>query len=379
MKYIADFDSKFNKGISYAYSLSGSTKITYIAKTLNSITEKDSHVEIISTSLPLSNSGIVRGKEYDYNEGVSVKLFGSFGCKNKILKGIRYYLLLFKLFIYLLFHVKKRETIIVYHELKYINCFSLLKKLKKFKLILEVEEIYGDVKNCKKTINKELDFFKKADAYIFPTELLNSKINVKNKPYAINHGTYNVEKQIANKFDDGKIHCVYAGTFDVRKGGALFAIKSAKFLSEKYHLHVLGFGNNDDTNLVKKTIEEVNSLGKCTVTFDGLKSGEEYIKFIQSCHIGLSTQNPNAKFNDTSFPSKVLSYMANGLRVVSIKIKALETSAVNELLYYYNEDNPEEIAKAIQSVNVLDNYDSRAKISELDEQFNQDIKKLLRG
>ena len=106
-------------------------------------------------------------------------------------------------------------------------------------------------------------------------------------------------------------------------------------------------------------------------------SGEEYIKFIQSCDIGLSTQNPNAAFNETSFPSKVLSYMANGLRVVSIKIEVLKSSAVNELLYYYDINNPEAIANAIKGVDMSSLYDSRERIKELDKKFREEIKNLL--
>lgn len=373
MKYLCYYDKNFDEGRNYA--LAATTKIDYIAKAINELGED---VELISAST-ISSKGHFAKRTEILGSGIKLKLFRAYKWGNVFQKIWATIYFKLAIFFYLLFNVKKGEKIIAYHSLAYMREIKLAKAIKKFNLILEVEEIYGDVINKDNITENELKFFNKADAYIFPTELLNDKVNKNNKPHVINHGTYNVEKQISNKFDDGKIHCVYAGTFDVRKGGALFAIKSAKFLSEKYHLHVLGFGNTDDTNLVKKTIEEVNSLGKCTVTFDGLKSGEEYIKFIQSCHIGLSTQNPNAKFNDTSFPSKVLSYMANGLRVVSIKIKALETSGVHELLYYYNEDNPEEIAKAIQSVKVLDNYDSRVKISELDKQFKQDIKKLLRG
>ena len=131
--------------------------------------------------------------------------------------------------------------------------------------------------------------------------------------------------------------------------------------------------------MVKQTIEEVNALGKCKVTYDGLKSGDEYIKFIQSCHIGLSTQNPNASFNDTSFPSKVLSYMANGLRVVSVKIKVLETSSINDFLYYYQGEDPQKIAKAIMSVSVKDNYDSRSVIYKLDNAFSEKLRMLFKG
>ena len=132
-----------------------------------------------------------------------------------------------------------------------------------------------------------------------------------------------------------------------------------------------------EKNLLINTIDEISKKTKCNITYDGLKSGEEYIRFLQSCHIGLSTQNPNAAFNDTSFPSKVLSYMANGLKVVSVKIKALETSDVIDLLYYYDEQKPEKIAKAITAIEINDNYDSVNFIKNLDEKFKEELVEFL--
>jgi hypothetical protein len=106
-------------------------------------------------------------------------------------------------------------------------------------------------------------------------------------------------------------------------------------------------------------------------------TGEAYIEFIQSCDIGLSTQDPNAAFNATSFPSKILSYMANGLKVVSIRIPAIEQSAVGDMLFYYDEQTPEQIAKAILSVDMSAEYDSRKLILELSKKFQCDLEKLM--
>ena len=106
-------------------------------------------------------------------------------------------------------------------------------------------------------------------------------------------------------------------------------------------------------------------------------SGEDYIRFIQSCDIGLSTQNPDAAFNATSFPSKVLSYLANGLRVVSIRIPAIEQSAVGSKLFYYEKQTPEEIAKAILAVNMNEQYDSRQLIADLAVDFEEKLSYLL--
>ena len=106
-------------------------------------------------------------------------------------------------------------------------------------------------------------------------------------------------------------------------------------------------------------------------------SGEDYIRFLQSCDIGLSTQNPDAAFNATSFPSKILSYMANSLQVVSIRIPAIEGSAIGEYMYYYDRQTPEEIAKAIMSVDMSNGMDPRQVIAGLDGTFRRHLKKLL--
>ena len=353
--------------------LAAINKIDYICK---SIVANDQTAEIISGCIA-SSKGHYKGKTKQLADGVTLKTFSCYKWGNIFQKLWTTVYAFFAIFFYLLFHAKKNEKILVYHSTGYIRAIKWAKFFKGFKLILEVEEIYGDVSGSKKTIKKELSFFKKADAYIFPTELLNQKINVKNKPYVIIHGTYNVEKPIGVKHDDGRIHCVYAGTFDPRKGGVAAAAAAGAFLDENYHVHILGFGgDNDKKNLLQK-IDKVNALSKCQVTYDGLLSGQEYIKFIQSCDIGLSTQNPDAAFNATSFPSKVLSYMANGLRVVSIKIEALETSAVSDLLYYYEKNTPEAIANAIKRIDMSVPYDSRERIEELDKKFTEDIKKLL--
>ena len=178
------------------------------------------------------------------------------------------------------------------------------------------------------------------------------------------------------KYSDDKIHVVYAGTFDPRKGGAT-AAAATEWLSEKYHIHILGFGSSNDTEHIKKVIQNTNEKSKATVTYDGLLSGEDYIQFLQKCQIGLSTQNPDADFNSTSFPSKILSYMANGLRVVTIRIPAIESSDVGQNLYYYDNQTPQDIAKAIMSVDLNDGYDGRVRIAELDKQFRNDLKILL--
>ena len=232
---------------------------------------------------------------------------------------------------YLKENLTENDKIIIYHSLGYYKLYKWIKKVTKAKILLETEEIYSDVGKTRfVTREKEINSFKFADGYIFPTELLDKIVNVDKKPSVIIHGTYRVEKECGKSFGDGLTHIVYAGTFDPRKGGVQAAAAAAEFLPCGYHVHILGFGTENDKKLLLKTIKDVSEKTECKVTFDGLKSGSDYIEFIQSCDIGLSTQNPDAAFNGTSFPSKILSYLSNGLKVVSIKIPAVEESAVGK-------------------------------------------------
>jgi glycosyltransferase involved in cell wall biosynthesis len=245
-------------------------------------------------------------------------------------------------------------------------------------LILEVEEIYGKIIPSKIFDRQENKIIEAADKYIFSTEMLKAKLNQNEKPYSVIYGTYQVEEDRSVKFDDKKIHVVYAGTFDPRKGGALAAAAAAEFLPENYHVHIIGFGSKEQIEKLQDTVDSINKKSKATVSYDGLLRGEDYILFLQKCHIGLSTQNPDAEYNDTSFPSKILSYMANGLRVVTIRIKAIETSAIGDKVYYYEKQNPKDIAEAILSIDLNEPYDSRKILKELDAKFSTEIKALLK-
>lgn len=269
------------------------------------------------------------------------------------------------------------DTLIVYHSLSLMKSVRRIIKKKKIKFILQVCEIYSDVIGDKKRRKEETDFIKEADAYIFSSGMLEEQLNTDNKEYAICLGTYKEAADFTHTKNDKKIHAVYAGTLDPRKGGAAAAAATAKYLPENYHIHLLGFGSEKETEFLRKHIENISSQSKCSVTYDGCLSGNEYLKFIQSCDIGLSTQNPDAEFNTTSFPSKILSYMSNGLRVVSIRLPAIETSDVGKYMYYYDTQTPEEIAKAIMSVDINDSYNGRGLVAELANQFSDNMKRIL--
>lgn len=370
--YICGYANE-NSTIKRNFSPAGASKMEYVFGCF----EKLGNNYIVYSTCQVKSQRFVRKQR-----GQNIVYRASFRTRNKYTFWLERIFAIIQLFFYLL-SVKRNDYVVVYHERFYLRCIKLVSYLKRFRLIYEIEEIYTIAKQYKqKCINKEIKDLTKGikknlTGYIFPTDLLNEKINRNNLPFVLIHGTYNVEKDYGEKFNDGRIHCVYAGTFDPRKGGVTAAVDAAQFLDSKYHIHILGFGNEKDKESLINQIDEISKKTKCKITYDGLKSGEEYHRFIQKCDIGLSTQNPNAAFNDTSFPSKILSYMANGLRVITVKIPAVESSGIGKYVYYYEEQTPESIANAIKNVDFNDGYCGCEIIKELSVKFLSDLDKLL--
>lgn len=353
------------------------TKSMYVTEALKAIAGNET-VKVLSLAQTLHRKWYWAPATVEvFDENEIDEVIPSIGSPIRLVRGLNLIILNIYLLCYLLFRVKKEDTVVMYHSCSYATAMIIAHKLRKLRFVLEVEEIYQDVNDLSKRLQRaEYDVFNRASTYIFSSTLLNDAININRKYAVISHGTYKVERDRKCKFNDGKIHVVYAGTLNPKKGGAMTAA-GLSTLSDEYRVHILGVGSPDQIKMIKENAKHSTNAGGAEVTYDGFYSGEDYIRFIQSCDIGLSTQNPDAAFNATSFPSKILSYMANGLRVVSVRIDAVETSAVADLITYYDEQTPEAIAKAITDVDMSEPYDSRARIAELDARFREELKRLI--
>ena len=307
-----------------------------------------------------------------------LEMLPAWGRRGRVHNGIGRVLFSVRLFFRLMTLVGKGDTVWVYHSLGLMSVVRWLKCFKRFRLILEFEELYGDVRGIGSVSRRELGFARLADAYIFPTEALHERVNTKGKPYAVAHGAYTLPSVSgASEPERDGIHVVYAGTLDPHKGGVYAAMDAAAHLPKGYHVHILGTGTPQQVRDMRTYLEQVKLACACELTYDGVLHGDAYSRFLQGCHIGLSTQDPRGAFNATSFPSKILPYMANGLRVVSARIPVVEQSRVGGEPVYYDEPTPTAIARAIRSVGPHDERRGPAVIAELDRAFLTDLKRLM--
>lgn len=353
--------------------VSSISKMNYIS----SLLENEDSVTLISRSYSIINKIMYSRKKKigDSSYLINFKSYWSFG---RITQNLNRLYVNKQLENYCLKNIKSTDVVVIYHSTDDLKLIELLKQKIGCKIVLEVEEIYADVTNDKDLKLRELKAFENCDGFIISVEELYQALKIK-KPYIVINGTYKPESLREVSFDDTMIHCVYAGTFDQTKGGALAAVKAAEFLPKQYHMHILGFGTEKQVINLKNEINKVQNKTNCILTYDGLKSGEEYIEFLQKCHIGLCTQIPDAKYVETSFPSKILVYLANGLRVLSVYIPTIANSKVGNLLYYYNEQNPQVIAQAIRNIDISKPYNSRNELITIDNLAKNEIKELIRN
>ncbi len=373
MKYIGFYSNESVKKMNLDVPLAAKTKMSYIARIIE---EELGSCEIISSAPTAEKRGWFNRRTVSAGRRSTLEVMATFGCGSPILKKVQIIFSQFGLLLCLLRNTRKNENVLVYHSLYLMIPVWIAMKLKKFNLILEMEELYSDVLEKQGFIRTlELKYCRLGKAYLFPTAYLKKSIGMDSASCAVIHGTYQIPQKQTQLFEDGKIHLVYAGTLDPRKG-CMLAAKAASYLPCGYHIHILGFGTDQEKKNMKSVIDSINMSDRASVSYDGVKTGQQYTAFIQSCSIGLCTQIPEASFSDTSFPSKILSYICNGLRVVSIRIPTVEKSAVGDLVYFYDEPDAEKIADTVLGIHLEQEYDGIDRIKKLDQSFRREIKAL---
>ncbi len=375
MKYVAFYDSKEYDSENRYVNAAAREVVEYMMAVFSTFDD----VEIISPSRTLNSKGVYKGRRVKLSDKISLRLPFTFGVKTKLGRYASMFWSQLWLFCVLLFNTKRGEKVVFYHSLSIMSTISLLKKIKGIKPILEFREIYSDIDDVSKWIKKqEREFYKCAYAFIFPSESIKNCMNVKYVPCVFAPGSYFTHRYDETDFKDGKIHAVYGGNLRKDKGGAYLAIDAARHLSDNYVIHILsGSYTDNELEAILKEIEAVNQVSKAKVVFEGAKYDEEYYRFLSKCDIGLATQN-NGDFSNTSFPSKILTYLGCGLKVVSPPIDAVRLSSVSDLVFTYNEFDGKSISDSIVVAISSSDLDVIEEINRLDTQLKEDVMKIIR-
>ena len=349
-------------------------KVEYVVGKLESIYDE---IEIVSAAS--SAKGVFRAKHFKLKPSVSLRYFSSFYAKNRLIKIANTVFLRIQLLFFLLTHIKKSDTLLVYHSLFYSSVLKLYKKLTKHKFCLEIEDVFTSVNaSINGKAPSEWEFFRCADSYICVNDLLKDKLH-KEKRAIVSYGSYlSVPKMEQSRA--GEI--VYAGIIERYRNAAFLAVESMLYSDKNCHLSIYGFGTDEDVEYLKSKIEIINDKkGYECVSYFGKLTGDDYYRALQKCEIALSTHmydENNMKSADDTFPSKLLVYLANNLKIVAQRIECLEKSELAEHIVFYDEPTPENVAAAIKSAMQLPNeHKGSDLIARLDSEFGKKLKYVL--
>src|SRR5699024_3188904 len=184
IKYVGFYDIEgSNSG--RTSSLAAIKKMDYV---IDVLTRLDYNVEIISPSWINDSkcSNEFKTTNVEINNKTNIIYCPSWISKNKFTKLIKVIFSILWLFFYLLKNKKKNEKILVYHSQLLTYPIMLSKFIKKFEVILEIEEIYGLVwKEKKQFLKMETKLINVADKYILVSEELKRFLKLKNKENVI--------------------------------------------------------------------------------------------------------------------------------------------------------------------------------------------------
>ena len=370
VKYIAFYSDDADR---YPRSLAALDKIRYVCEAIENAGFRVELLSLCDVSLNgVKQSG--QSKLLNHSQLFLPKTF----VKNNLLKKIQHRLFRDRWrYLFLNKHIDNGDVILAYHSLPVLRYVSRIKKKKNVKLVLELEEVYSRLrKTGLKESGKEEALINLSDGFLFSSEVLQDKyiLDSCSKPSAVINGVYHVNR-VATK-DDRLERIVYAGGFAPERGVDA-VIKLSQFLPPNYSIHILGSGSKEEIERVVNLISSVKSDQCCSVVFHGEKRGNEYTSFLQSCDIGICLQDPADDFNKYEFPSKIFSYLSNGLYVVSTDTIQLQKSPIYDYITISTSSKLEDIAKTIKEMDA-DELKNPAEVLEyLDKKAIQDVKQLM--
>jgi len=377
IKYIGFYDLPIMKN-KRTSTIAAINKMDYICTAINSA---GFDVHVVSPSWfddSTNNINYTSQKTIQLNNQKKITFCPSFNTRSKWKMNLKIVFTLIWLFFWLLLHTRKNEKILVYHVQWLSLPIRWAKKIMGFKLILEVEEIYGQVWNNKAILQKwEQKLIRDADYFIAVSDILAEILGSRVK--AIIYGSYSIPILDAITCNINEINVVYAGSIESTRGGAINAVKCAEFLPKEYIIHILGSGNIEIVNILIEEINRINiKLERIACIFHGLKTGNEFDELMSNCTIGINPQF-EGNYMNTAFPSKIIKYLSYNLRVISARIKSIEKSEIAPLIVFPENDMPESMAMAILKLDLNSKYDSKDILRQLDKKFVATIKTLLKN
>lgn len=353
--------------------------ITYVKYIIKSIKATGRGVSILSTATGTFQSYFSTKKILVDNKESHIYL-STLKQSGYISLRIGQLLCYIQLLFFFLFKISKNDKIVLCHDRGISVFYSFARKLIRRQYYYFIGEIFSAVYDKgDKAIKSEIETIKGVDGYILINNLMPRLLGgISN--YCVCHGSYEPPRYNISTKQDDLIHVVYAGKIAQKDvTDAFIAVAASEYLDNRYRVHILGYGEQEDLHTLKNKIDEINSKRSAViVSYDGCLFGEEYERFLLGCDIGLCTRALTGFRANLCFPSKTLVYLAHGLNIVAPNIEVLKTSNIsNYISYLEGELTPKNVAKAIMEIKISDRKGKNDAINKLGNDFVRSLNVML--
>lgn len=375
--YLARYARTENGELINDGSLAATRKLDYIAQ---SISKCGYEVEIVSVIRSKQKfQGISSKKTIKLSENISLTESPSIGeTDNPVLSKIRNILSKAWLLIFMLVNIKKNDTVVIYHDYVYASQILLAYRIKKFRAILEIEDIYQKVWNIRgKDIvreNRVLETFH--NDCIVASDTIKNELNISNAVVA--YGNYKTYKgDIKKKGQGNKIKVICTGSIDRARGIGIMSAEVADILNNRYQVFISGPITDDcKEEFLNKITAVNNSVGYEKCRYLGILDDEEYEELLLDADIALNPQK-QGDFDKYVFPSKILTYLGYNLDVVTTPGESIVKSKVKEVLSVTKGYTPQDLVDEIEKVRFDRMGDYREYLTDMSKEFIGNLSCLL--
>lgn len=221
----------------------------------------------------------------------------------------------------------KYDKIIIYHSEGFYY-YTLIFKIFRKKTILQVNEIYSNVSQNKFRLfieKRHINTFKKlivSNFYLKFNWFCNKEVFVR--------GGYFRKTSVSIEQCRNEFSYIYAGSIDEFKmGNYSILLKLINSIPQDLQLYLCLVTTDD---IFQKIIHDVNKKANIYLFRD--IPDKDLQKFYLKCKYGLVLQDSTKPLNLTSFPSKIFSYLNNGLIPIAQRHGQFLNSEINDFFGY---------------------------------------------
>lgn len=173
---------------------------------------------------------------------------------------------------------------------------------------------------------------KNADGYVFLTQLMNDKVNKKEKPYVVLEGQVDSKDQLlVGEKRNEKFVVLYAGSM-AKQYGVDYLIDGfidADIPDSELHL----YGNGDYVDKIKKIETEFSNI-----KYYGEQVNRMVVEAEKRATVLVNPRPTYEEYTKYSFPSKNMEYMLSGTAVLTTSLPGMPAE-YNDYVYLIKEEN----------------------------------------